>query len=173
MNSMEIPPLNPALRALDVALKPIMMLLAGAISESPQETHFWHTIEIDPDLIDSSISCRIRGNDSSRHGNQILPFPLFHAPIFGGWKRYSILQVMNACDTWHIGWKIIESSKIDRKRCCLHRLPIRDKTIKMLTMPIGTDTLFFATNKHGMQIPVKEVAHGTLGDGKHPTIRLF
>jgi hypothetical protein len=162
------------MRLLDRLLWPVMFLLGGCRLDSVQETHRWHGQRIRADDIDGSMSVYVEGNERSDvTTNRLLPFPLFHAPVFGGWRNYTVLQVQADADYWHVGW--IHRKYPPNSRPCSHvqRLPIRTREIRVLTQPVGFETEFFALGPCGEQLPVKAVGQGVLGDRKYPKLRMF
>lgn len=163
-----------SMRLGDLLLWPIMFLLGGVKRDSIQETHFWHSQPIDPKEIDSALSVSLAGDDPSTVlTNKVFPFPAFHAPIFGGWRNYSVLQVQFADPKWHVGWIHRAFTPGSRPRAHVHRLGIAEREVKVLTQPHGFVTEYFAIGSSGEQLPLKCIDRGVLGDLKYPQIKLL
>lgn len=166
-------PLNPLFRALDYLMIPLMYLISGTYKERPQESHIWHGQNIPEDnlpSIDKDLSVASHSHEIStrKHGGI-----LFHLPIFGGWKDYTVLESENFNSEWYIGWIVRNSSSNSVTRFQVHKLPLTDSKVRMLTGNSNYSVMFFAVNTQGVQIPLKEVATGRIGDGKFPNIRLL
>jgi len=168
-----VKPLSPLFYVFDYFLTPIMFILGGLNMDSIQETHYWHCSNIDPRMINNNLGMLVHGNDPSTKTNKLLPLPLFHMPILGGWKNYFIMKAAAEVKYWHVGWSHLEYPVGFRASTKVHRLRIYDKYIKLLNMPIGHETLFFGFDNNGKQIPVKIIDEGILGDHKYPKVRLF
>jgi hypothetical protein len=163
-----------AFRLLDLILRPVMFFLGRGKSDSLQETHYWHCQKIDEREVDSKLSVIVKGDDNSVIAtNRLLPFPAFHAPLFGGWRNYVILQVQDEVEYWHVGWVHRAVPEGSRPRSHIQRLPIASREIKVLKQPKEFLTEFFALNSSGEQLPLKVVGEGILGDLKYPGVRLF
>ena len=158
----------------DLLLSPIMFMLGGFKKDSIQRTHFWHSQPIDPNVIDHQLSVTLAGDDpSSVLTNRVFPFPLFHAPIFGGWRNYAVLRVESAVPCWHVGWIHHACTAGSRPRAHVQSLRIRDREIKVLTQPEGFVTEYFAIGSLGNQLPLKCVDRGVLGDFRFPRLKLL
>ncbi len=168
-----VKPLFCGFKLLDLIMRPLMWILGGGRNDSLQETHFWHCQRIDGTKIDSKKSVYVDGRDGSKFSNNILPFPFFHAPLLGGWKCYSVFEICSDTQVWYVGWINIKVPSGFRKKCCIHKLGISDRRIKMLTFPNGCVTQFFAIDENGFQICLSEVGSGVLGDCAYPGVRLF
>src|SRR5262245_52424890 len=120
-----IQPISPVLRAVDYVLTPAMFVVAGCRLDSIQETHFWHCQKVDQSTLDVAHVVRIIGDDSSRFSNRLFPFPLFHSPIFGGWRNYVVFEVESMVP-WHIGWVHYKVPEKARRLSYIQRLPIYD-----------------------------------------------
>jgi hypothetical protein len=165
---------SPALRLIDRLLWPVMFLLGGCRLDSIQETHRWHSQRIQPSEIDRKLTALVEGNERSRvTANRVIPFPLFHAPVFGGWRNYTVLQVEADVECWHVGWIHRQYPQSARPRSHVQRLPIGTREVRVLTQPIGFLTEYFALDRFGNQLPLRAVAEGVLGDGRYGTLRLF
>jgi hypothetical protein len=173
--NIEIRPVPAYLRLVDYLLFPLMALLSGFNLDSVQETHTYHTQPVNPRLIDDSLALEVPGANASRfknHGRITSHFGLFHVPILGGWRDYIVLEA-SSTGPWHVGWKLCDQYSGDILLCEVHRLPISDAQIKVLESPSGTILYLFACTPDGVQIPIRLVGEGTIGDRKYPGIRLF
>lgn len=144
---------------LDLFLRPVMYLLQGNITESPQETHPWHVKR----FVWKTKGIIIKGNDhESKFGQSGLPkrFGLFHMPILGGLKKYVILENNNYINYWNVGWN-------DQ----IQKLKIYDNRIKLL---VGKeDFIAFGLSDDKTQVNLKIIDFGKIGDGKYKNVRLF
>lgn len=159
VHKIHVQPLGWLARIADILMIPIMYLVAGTFSESPQQTHIWNNTklsirgcELDEDKI---VTCR--GDESAVGRNKKLDLH-FHLPLIGGWKQYVVLSPQTD-EYWHIGW----TSSIDAgvSRIKLHG-PVR-----MLIGP-GEVNFFGVSANTIQQITVNEIGRGRVGDsGPH------
>lgn len=147
---------------IDVILMPVMFLLNGG--KLPlQETHPWHCIDVDTNLLIDKFGVVVRGNDSARFGHDA-PFGLFHMPIFGGLRKYTVIEVGKFTDHWHVCFK-------GNTKAQIHKLKIKTNRLKLLT---GKGKhWFFALTDSGDFLPIKTVGEGTIGDTIFKGVRLF
>ena len=149
----------------DIAMRPLMFALGKFKSDSIQETHPWHIQNISPECIDPLLSVDVSGEKeavSDRFG------PLFH--MFGGWKRYVVLE---ADPDFHVGWIHFKQGQETPAQSAVNRLLINDNTVRLLAGPEGTETTFFALNPDGEQIKLRRIGQGVLGDNQFPGTRLL
>jgi len=153
---------------LDWVLRPVMRFISGAFFEAPQETHRWNVHPLPYEYreainydIDAPVEGVYEGFLGKSHGGI-----LFHFPIFGGWKKYSVLEAtrINQNDVWHIGW-FGENEDGSLYDFHVSRLPLKDSRVRMLKGPEGVTTKFFAIDEHGAQIELHVVGEGSIGDG--------
>jgi hypothetical protein len=159
----------------DHTMWPLMFVLGGWRRDSVHETHCWHNQVIDKSEINSSLSVVVTGDDD-RTGvktNHVLPLPLFHIPILGGWRNYVVLQVQSDARYWHVGWIHRACTPGSRLLATVQRLRIVDRKVKVLTQAVGFVTEFFALDPVGGQLPLSVVDNGILGDMKYPSIKLL
>ena len=169
------PDTPPALGRLgDIALHPIMRVLGGFRSDVIQETHPWHVQPISPDDVDLSQAVTIEPlTDETVERSPTGPLqPLFHAPIFGGWKHYTVLGVDASSSQWHIGWIVRERESRKLTQAAVHRL-VLEGDVRMLNGPRSKQTSFFAVNNEGVQLPLFVHGEGILGDKAYPDTRLL
>lgn len=172
-NLSPVKPMPALFRLLDLLLVPVMRAL-GVGSELPQETHRWHCQAITAnDLVDETLALTIDGDDPSPRSNKIFPLPLFHMPVFGGWTRYVVVEVLSDISVWHIGWVHTECPPGFKLRSAIQRLPIRTRKIRMLKLPHGNRMKLFALAPDGTQLACRASGEGFLGDARFPFLRLF
>ena len=172
MKRFAVPRMTFPLLLADKLMVPVMIVLRGFRLDSLQETHAWHPYRhIDPKDIDLRMAVAARGTDGTVYKGRY-SF-LFHAPIFGGWKRYSVYEVAQADVPFHIGWIVDDAHTGKHIETAIQRLPIQDTCIRMLDGPPNYQGYFFAVNAEGLQVPLRVIGHGTLGDGKYRAVRLF
>lgn len=157
----------------DRALLPLMHAIGGFRRDSLQETHFWHGQPFPAERLDASLCVTVEGTDPSRHTNRLLPLPLFHMPVLGGWTHYVVLEAANDGRPWHVGWQHLHHPDDFRASCKLNRLALGDARVRVLSLPTGYLTRFFAMDGSGAQRALRVVDRGCLGDGRHGDIRLL
>lgn len=143
-------------RFADVLMLPIMYIISGTFSEVPQRTHRWNNTKLHSSQVahlvdDMRVFCFGIKSAKIRWWFKI---PIFHIPIFGGWKDYVVLQPIDASQEWHIGWLAHDVAGISRINV---RGPVR-----VLLGP--GDVTFFGINTDGDQIQIREVMRGTIGN---------
>jgi hypothetical protein len=81
-----------------------------------------------------------------------LNLPIFHMPIFGGWREYVVIQPSNSVqhDGWHVGW--IAKDVVGVSQITLNG-PVR-----LLLGPNAVS--FFGVDARGNQIPIIKVGTG-------------
>jgi hypothetical protein len=151
----------------DTLMRPLMHTLGGFKPDSLQETHPWHVQEIDHELIDPELTVTIKGSASeSMKSHNVF---LFHAPILGGWRNYTLFETAQA--EFHIGWVGKVRGKL--AQAAINRLLIFDGKVRMLNGPEGSETDFFAVDPDGIQIGIQSIGGGKLGDNQFPGTRLL
>jgi len=166
-NTFTIKKINLIYRIFDFLLIPLMYALGGFKKDIVQQTHGWHTVNIDPSKVELSKSIQIEGLDESKfnnYGGFLHHLGFFHIPIFGGWKNYVILECPES--PWYVGWLSKGFSQIQ----CL--LIVGDK-VKVLTGREGNKTIFFGVDRNGKQVSIKKLDQGILGDGKYVSVPLY
>ena len=147
-----------------------MFVLGGFKRDSIQETHPWHCYrEFNVENIDRAKTLKVQGEERALKKHFLF---LFHAPTFGGWKRYCVFAPTNASTPFYIGW-IVKSMQDDINDYGINKKPIFDSAVRMLTGPTSQQTLFFAVDDEGNQLKLTKIGEGVLGDGKHPEFRLL
>lgn len=82
--------------------------------------------------------------------------PIFHIPIFGGWRDYVVLKPHPLNQDWHVGW--ISGDVTGVTRITLHG-PVR-----MLLGQEGT-SFFGVSADSGEQIELRRGVFGKIGSG--------
>ncbi len=157
MNEIKIKKQGFISKLADRIMMPVMYLVSGTISESPQRTHFWNNNKLtkkDISNLDSEKIAHIEGiSDAAR--KSILP--IFHMPIFGGWKDYVVLEPENFNGPWQVGWITNDYSGISNIQ--IHG------SVRML---ISRDTVSFFGISSGEQTQIKimKIGEGRIGESK-------
>ncbi len=139
-------------------MTPIMYLLQGTFSERPQETHLWNNCKIDPEgdwLPNHNKTVRVTGSIFATTDRWLGFIPIFHMPIFGGWREYVVLLPADSTRKWYVGWQTKDAFGVSM-------IPVRG-AVRVLRGP--GDVCFFAVTQHGLQIPLKKVGEGMIGHG--------
>ena len=135
------------------------MYFLGGFKFPVQETHPWHVKKYKW----KTSSLLIKGDDiKSKFGQSGISkyLGLFHMPIFGGLKKYIVLENRNYKNYWNIGWNSY-----------IQILKIYDSKIKLLSGK--EDFIAHALSDNKNEVELKVVDFGTIGDGKYKKIRLF
>jgi hypothetical protein len=101
---MKIPVRSESLFAtvLDYMMLPIMYVLQGNLFEYPQRTHLWNNSKYSAEIlrhIDADALVSVAG-DNAASQRWFLGLPLFHMPIFGGWKQCVVIEPAVEQDQW-------------------------------------------------------------------------
>lgn len=157
----------------DWLMRPIMYWLQGNFDEEPQRTHFWNNIRVSAlqglDVLSTLMT--IPGVDSgvvriSADTNAIPRFslfPVFHAPRFGGWKNFVVLEPTQEIDEWYVGWFSFGVG--------VSVIPIKDR-VRVLVGP--DEVIFFGVDKDGRGIPIKSIGQGFIGQaGEYAKVPLL
>lgn len=151
-------------------MAPLMWILCGFAFEMPQETHRWH-MRIFPHIdVPKNKSIVIKGDDKSKHSTRGLP--LYHMPLFGGWKNYVILKANNYGKYWNVGW-IVEFHDSRNTIYQVQGSRIKSPPIKVLKGINDSDKTFFAVKENGDFADIRLIDSGRIGDGKYRKVRLF
>lgn len=153
-----IQPLSYKERLGDALMKPLMYLISGTLKETPQRTHKWNTQSLSQkqrEKISSENLLIIPGNPQASQ-RYLWFIPLFHVPLFGGWKEYVVIEPQTPNSSWYIGWTTNDLAEVSR-------VPL-DQGVRML---LGKEkTYFFGINSEtGKLLPLKKIATGFIGDG--------
>lgn len=172
MGTLTIPAMTKKELIYDKLMVPVMFILRGFRADSLQETHVWHPYEIDARKIDLGMAVKNQGHDPSRFKQGKAKF-LFHAPVFGGWKEFSVYAVDETETPFYVGWIVYSALDNELIAAHVHRLPINTDRIRLLDGNSITWGYFFAIDSKGNQIPLKKVGSGKIGDGTYKEVRIF
>ena len=138
----------------DALMLPFMLILGGSAFDAPQRTHKWNNRKLttkEEAAINTFLTKTFKGR-SKASPRFISKLPIFHMPIFGGWREYVVLS----CDvhTWYIGWKADDVSGISR-------VPLTE-SVRVLIGP--GEVSFFAVDAFSYeQAPIHHIGNGTIG----------
>lgn len=155
VNVINIRPRGRIAIAADMLVAPLMYALSGTLRESPQRTHFWNTIHLQPEAV-SHLDTRMMIHREGIPGETWI-WPLFHIPILGGWHNFVILRSewKDRTRPWHIGWK-------SNRYAGISRIALYGFWVRMLLGP--GDVSFFAVSD-GCQVSLRLIGTGSIGDG--------
>ena len=150
----KIKPLNKLERLADILMTPIMYLVSGVFSESPQKTHLWNNIKIsenEAEELNITLMQKVDGVPNKVTKNSGIRF---HCPIIGGWREYVVICPVNSeIKDWYAGWHNKQITGISRIKL--------SGSVRLL---IGFDqTFFFGISTEGEQIPIRVIGCGRLG----------
>ncbi|OGD32372.1 hypothetical protein A3C91_04950 [Candidatus Azambacteria bacterium RIFCSPHIGHO2_02_FULL_52_12] len=159
MQKIHVQPLGWLARLADIGIMPLMYLISRTFKEAPQQTHFWNNTKLKSYAVEYlAKECMVRcdGVPASTRWHGI---PIFHIPIFGGWKDYIVLEPSDPArvsQEWYVGW--ITDDVIGISRIIL-RGPVR-----LLLGPCPVS--FFGINaEKGKQLAVHKIGDGRIGNG--------
>jgi hypothetical protein len=173
MNIVNVPNLTFYEKLADKLMKPIMFVLRGYKTDSLQETHKWHVYNIDPKRIDLSLAVENHGKDKSKYSIENKASFLFHAPILGGFRDFSVYEVNQRDAPFYVGWIVYRSSDNELLKAQVQKLPIKSSQIRLLDGTSKSWGYFFALNKDGNQIIIKKIGAGSIGDKSYTNVKLF
>lgn len=151
----------------DMLMLPIMYLLQGTFKEVPQRTHRWNNHKLDEyemSRLDFSKMLSFQGVPSARK-RWLGLLPLFHMPIFGGWKKFVVLAPVNCNTSWYVGW-VPSDDRVG--------VSIVPQT-GWVRVTLGPDPVrFFGLSKNGLQIELVSLGEGHIGQaGIHAKVPLL
>ena len=154
----KISPLGVWAQAGDALMVPVMYLVSGTFRETPQRTHNWNvqTCNTSSDSIPTQFLLPVpgKGNASARF---VAGIPIFHIPIFGGWKDYVVLQPKESKGTWFVGW-ITEKRELQ-----ISKIPLSGR-VRLLLGP--QEASFFGVDKQSGELILLEcIGSGRIGEG--------
>lgn len=132
-----------------------MYFLQGNLFEIPQRTHFWNNTKFPNEAIrhlDVSMLVSVEG-DRAAVQRWLGIVPVFHMPIFGGWKKYAVIKPVVPQDIWFVGWVVGDALG-------LSHIPLQHQ-VRLLQG--NGSAQFFAVNEHGEQIQLQLVGYGEVG----------
>ena len=139
----------------DIVMLPIMYLLQGNVREVPQRTHRWNNTHLNNHSVSDlhAKMIEIIPGDSLARRRWLGPLPLFHIPIFGGWKKFVVLQPKNHIHEWFVGWIAFDALGITK-------IPTQGP----IRLGIGPrQAHFFGLTETGKQIDVDVIGEGYIG----------
>ncbi len=139
----------------DILMTPVMYLLQGNFFESPQRTHFWNNTKLpiaELSWIDASMMVSVT-SDRKAVRRWFGLVPIFHMPIFGGWKEYVVVEPVVPQPEWYVGWIAGDVAGISHIQL--------NGQVRLLLGPGPAQ--FFGADGHGNQIPLRICGYGTLG----------
>ncbi len=142
----------------DLLMIPIMYLLQLPVFDKPQRTHFWNNKKYyvsDIAHLDKTLFVSVSG-DVDACNRWFGWIPIFHMPIFGGWKKFVVIEPKVKQDVWYVGWIPGDVIGISRIKLC--------HSVKLLRSP--QTVYFFGLNEHGEQIEINIIGSGELGKDK-------
>lgn len=142
-------------RVADYVMLPIMYLLQGTFKESPQRTHRWNNMHLKNVEVTTLESDKILffDGDTSAHRRWFGPIPLFHMPIFGGWKKFGVIKPVEEIDEWFIGWIAFDALG-------LSQIPLKNK-VRIGLGPRQAE--YFGLDREGHQIEIEVAGEGYVG----------
>lgn len=140
---------------------PIMYLTQCTLREVPQRTHRWNNQKFVPNnSLDKEAKVRVKGDTKALRTRWLGFVPLFHIPIFGGWREYVVLEPLEDTVRWHVGWSIPTDARMNGY--WISNIPQRG-AVRMLRGP--QSTCFFGITRRGRQIPLRIIGYGRIGAG--------
>lgn len=145
----------------DIFMRPLMYLTQGTFREVPQRTHRWNNKKYIPMIsLDKESKVRVKGDPKACQKFWLGFIPLFHIPIFGGWREYVVIEPAESTVLWHVGWAFPVNVAMTEHG--ISRIPLRGP-VRMLRGP--KTTCFFAVTRMGRQIPLRIIGYGRIGKG--------
>ena len=143
----------------DIFMLPIMYLLQGNIREVPQRTHRWNNQHMNNNSVRDLQSEMIVFADGqpTAHRRWLGPIPLFHMPIFGGWKKFIVIEPTQEIEEWFVGWVAFDALG-------LSKIPLTGP-VRLGVGPRQAE--FFGLAADGVQIPLRIVGEGVIGKAGH------
>lgn len=142
-------------RMADYLMVPIMYFLQGNISESPQRTHRWNNQHLRNMQIADLHADKIEivPGVPGAHRRWLGPIPLFHMPLFGGWKKFVVLQPKLEIPEWYVGWIAFDTLGVSK-------VPLSGP----VRLGVGPrQAQFFGVNHEGEQIDIDVIGEGYIG----------
>jgi hypothetical protein len=140
----------------DALMIPVMYFLQGNLRESPQQTHFWNNCKLSTDEITDLKGTFVvtEMGEPNALPRWFGPIPIFHMPIFGGWKTFTVLEpVRKNVGLWYVGWVASDVAG-------LSQIPLKS-SVRLLTSPGSAH--FFGIDTDGEHIELQIVGHGRIG----------
>ncbi len=142
----------------DMLMLPIMYLLQGTTTESPQRTHRWNNqkFRTATELAFVRILPKITfGGIPQSNPRWLGIIPLFHMPIFGGWKKFVVLQSVKTSERWFVGWL-----PTDGDAAGISKIPLTGSV--RVTIGDG-EVSFFGLSESGEPVELVSIGEGRIG----------
>ena len=145
----------------DMLMIPFMYILQGTLAESPQQTHRWNNVKIwdwrrRHTILQKFFFIAFHGDAKARKSLLFGFIPLFHMPVFGGWRTFVVLEPVCYDGVWFVGWHPADGSDL----IGISRVPLYGQ----VRLTIGPDEVsFFAINVDGNPIELRQVGKGKIG----------
>lgn len=148
-----IKPLGPVACFWDFVFDPVMRIMCGTWYENPQRTHRWNNYHLRTENV-AHLSREMMVCHDGLPGETSV-YPLFHLPVFGGWRNYVVAMPVEKQQEWYIGW-------IAGSFAGVSRIPIA----VMARVLVGPGSVcWFGINANGDQIPIQKIGVGCIGEG--------
>lgn len=150
-----VPPLGWLAKIADILMVPLMYLISGTLSETPQRGHRWNNKRLkksDIETLDTSSMVHCNGILNSMRFRWLF---LFHIPILGGWRNYIVMKPVDSKKEWHIGYITNDMVGISRIRL--------SGSVRML-IGNGNVSFFGIDAKTHEQILIRKIGNGKIGD---------
>ncbi len=143
-------------KVADGLMLPIMYLLQGNIRELPQRTHRWNNDHLKNLEVADLESEKIIFSDrvEAARSRWLGPIPLFHMPIFGGWKKFGVIKPVHKVEEWYIGWVAFDVLGVSQ-------IPLSGP-VRIGLGPRQAE--YFGIDKDGYQIEIEAVGEGYIGN---------
>lgn len=142
-------------KCADYLMMPLMYVLQGNFRESPQRTHRWNNIHLAAQelhfLEDEQMVSVKEDETASARWRAFLP--IFHIPLFGGWKQFVVLEPTSPQDIWFVGWVAGDVAGVST-------IPL---TGPVRVLRGASPVQFFGINEHGNQIDMVKSGEGEVG----------
>lgn len=133
---------------------PVMYLLQGTFREVPQRTHVWNNVRWQANWYHQPWFLTFDGDPEAAPPRVFGFIPRFHMRIFGGWKKFVVLEPVQPIVDWHVGWSC----------------PVNGDGLSLITISrrvrvtIGPGAVrFFGLDQAGKQIELRCVGEGRIG----------
>jgi hypothetical protein len=154
---MYIKKINFVCRFADMMMVPVMYALQGTVKESPQRTHRWNNRKLSPEevrKIDLNLALCMAG-ETGAIKRWLGIVPIFHMPIFGGWKQFVVIEPVDFYGPWHPGWLTTDT------QAGVSRLQVAGP-VRLTRGPDGARLFGFSATGH--QVQLREVGTGIIGN---------
>lgn len=159
MSQIHSQPLGFWVRVADALMLPLMYFLSGTVFEIPQRTHRWNNTKFSVDDVTHLETDRMVVFQGAFEVTPRILFgflPLFHMPLFGGWREYVVLEPTDgSVREWHIGWSVEWIRGVSN-------VPVHGPARALLGK--GRVSFFGIDASTGEQIALRHIGIGRIGD---------